>query len=237
MAQKARRRGRRPSRQKSVSKGKRTRRRKEQGQYLASLLWFLGGLTLGALLLLPIFYLGGEGETELPAPGEDPGQAQGEAPAETADSDPAPRDAEPPTQRQRSPTEKEGGGMDYRFYTLLPEMEVDPAPQDRPADPLQEEGATQPIPETQGDEGPTRPEGAEGNFLLQVASFQEHRPAEELKARLALQGLDAEVIEAQLQERGTWYRVRLGPFPDRAQAEDVRSQLAEAGMDSMILQK
>lgn len=237
MAQKARRRGRQPSRQKTASRGKRTRRRKGQGERLASLLWFLGGLTLGALLLLPVFYLGGEGETELPTSGEDSSRAEGEAPTETADSDAPTRNVETPTQGQRSPSREGDSGMDYRFYTLLPEMEVDPAPQEDPPDPPQEEGATEPVPETPEDEAPTRPEGAEGDYLLQVGSFQEHRPAEELKARLALKGLDAEVVEAQLQDRGTWYRVRLGPFPDRAKAEDVRSRLAEGGMDSMILQQ
>lgn len=216
------------------------------GGLLKSFLWFSGGLVLGLLLLLPLFYLGGprpdSSDPAKRAPGTDgdPGPTKG---AEATQGDSGQKQAaNGPTRPGTSPSREEdpGEGMNYRFYTLLPEMEVKVSPgggtppTDEPDGSAREKAPQAPRKEETA--GP--PEGdPRGRFLLQVASFRKSRSAEEMKARLAMRGLQAEVVEAEIEDRGTWYRVRLGPYSDRSAAEEVKSRLAEAGMRSLILQR
>ncbi|MGH8698823.1 MAG: SPOR domain-containing protein, partial [Burkholderiales bacterium] len=49
-------------------------------------------------------------------------------------------------------------------------------------------------------------------YFVQAGAFQNPADADNLKARLALIGLMASVEPASLPDRGTWYRVRLGPY-------------------------
>jgi septal ring-binding cell division protein DamX len=226
--------------------GKRRRRSARGGLpgWLHSLLWFVVGLALGLAVLLPLLFWGGGEGTDTPDKPSRPAQPQS-APEPTP-PEPAPAPAEPtepaeePAARAPEPPEQDAGEGDggYRFYTLLPEMEVEvPEPEpEEPAAPKAEPGA-EPAP------GPAAPqdglpEASEaGRFLVQVAAFRQRKPAEKLKARLALRGLQSRVVSADLGDKGTWHRVRLGPYPGRADAERVRDRLESDGMQGMILRK
>ena len=225
----------------SAPKRNRPNRRKSKSRLPLrdGLIWFGGGVGIGILLLLPLFLF--TGDDEAPPPAEDP-------PAEPRPADPQPADPEPAEpeatsepapeakdapRAQKAPREDEGDG--YRFYTLLPNMEVEV-----PSPPAEEPPSTEPEKEPARPQEPSsaapRPTPA-GEFLLQVASFQQADDAEAMKARLALRGLQAKVVDSDLGDRGTWYRVRLGPYAGRAQAEDVRDRLKRAGLRPMVMRQ
>jgi cell division protein FtsN len=72
-------------------------------------------------------------------------------------------------------------------------------------------------------------------YLLQAGSFQSPSDADNLKARLALLGLEAHVEPTNLPDKGVIYRVRLGPFVKIDEINKVRSQLAQNGIDPTLV--
>ncbi len=78
------------------------------------------------------------------------------------------------------------------------------------------------------------------SFLLQLYSVQSEERAnagwERLKARHGelMAGLAPDVQRADLGERGVFYRLRIGPFTDRASAEALCAQLKERGQDCLV---
>jgi cell division protein FtsN len=65
-------------------------------------------------------------------------------------------------------------------------------------------------------------------YYIQVGAYAHNEDAEQQRAKLAMSGLTARVTEREQTGR-TVYRVRIGPFEARDEAEAVRSQAAEAG--------
>ncbi|MBI2893485.1 MAG: SPOR domain-containing protein [Deltaproteobacteria bacterium] len=61
------------------------------------------------------------------------------------------------------------------------------------------------------------PEGSDGPFTLQVASYQDEGEARRTSARLRGEGFRTFITAADIPDRGTWFRVRIGPF--RSQGE------------------
>lgn len=72
-------------------------------------------------------------------------------------------------------------------------------------------------------------------YFVQAGAFQSPADADNLKARLALLGLQASVEPANLPDRGTWYRVRLGPYSQLDEINRVRSTLAQNGVDAALV--
>ena len=70
--------------------------------------------------------------------------------------------------------------------------------------------------------GPASPAGKEGGYQLQVSSFRTQNEAAHFSDQLRARGHKAYVVEAHVPGRGTWYRVRIGPFPSQAQASSYR---------------
>jgi DedD protein len=58
----------------------------------------------------------------------------------------------------------------------------------------------------------TAPEGHAGGYQLQVSSFHTQAEAEAFAEQLRARGHRAYAVEARVPGRGTWYRVRIGPF-------------------------
>jgi len=71
--------------------------------------------------------------------------------------------------------------------------------------------------------------------MLQIGAFLTSAEAETASARFrqthatTLQGVPSEVRRADLGPRGTWFRVLVGPFPDRSAADSTCSRLKAAG--------
>lgn len=72
-------------------------------------------------------------------------------------------------------------------------------------------------------------------YFVQAGAFQSPADADNLKARLALMGLQASVEPANLPDKGTWYRVRLGPYTQLEEINRVRSTLAQNGVDAALV--
>jgi len=72
-------------------------------------------------------------------------------------------------------------------------------------------------------------------YFIQAGSFQNPAEADNLKAKLALLGLQASVQPALLPDRGTWYRVRLGPYARLGDIDRVRQTLAQNGVEAQMV--
>lgn len=71
--------------------------------------------------------------------------------------------------------------------------------------------------------GPPASAGREGGFQLQVSSFRTQGEADTFATQLRARGHKAYVVEAHVPGRGTWFRVRIGPFPSQHAAASYRS--------------
>ncbi|OBT06687.1 sporulation protein [Shewanella sp. UCD-FRSSP16_17] len=71
---------------------------------------------------------------------------------------------------------------------------------------------------------------SKGPYQMQCASFRKLEPAEEMKAMIAFQGMEAQV-RATTGSSGVWHKVILGPFESKRAAERSRHKLQRAGIN------
>jgi cell division protein FtsN len=108
----------------------------------------------------------------------------------------------------------------FDFYDLLPEMEVV-------------------VPEQELQGAPT-PEGVKqvqqpGTYLLQAGSFRSQEQADQLRARLALLGLETSIQTVSVNNRQTWHRVRVGPYRNLTDLNRARALLKQNGVDAILI--
>src|SRR5665811_252691 len=103
----------------------------------------------------------------------------------------------------------------FEFYKILP-------------------GGEEPVTERQIKQA-SKPGAPVENYLLQVGSFQNPADADNLKARLALLGVEAGVEPINLAEKGTWYRVRVGPYSKVEEINRLRQTLAQNGIEATLV--
>jgi cell division protein FtsN len=72
-------------------------------------------------------------------------------------------------------------------------------------------------------------------FFLQTGSFQNAPDADNLKARLALLGLEAAIQTRTLPEKGVWHRVRVGPYTDVEELNRVREVLKQNNIETALV--
>jgi cell division protein FtsN len=72
-------------------------------------------------------------------------------------------------------------------------------------------------------------------YVLQAGAFQNPADADNLKAKLALLGLEASVEPTNLPDKGVWYRVRLGPYANLDSINQARTQLVQNGVDASLV--
>ena len=72
-------------------------------------------------------------------------------------------------------------------------------------------------------------------YYLQVGSFKDTEDAENLKARIAMLGMEAYVQSADLSEKGMWHRVRVGPFTKIDTIKKTRSSLLQSGIKANLI--
>jgi cell division protein FtsN len=73
------------------------------------------------------------------------------------------------------------------------------------------------------------------NYFIQVGAFQNEADADNMKAKLALQGFEAVVQTATIPEKGVWHRVRVGPLNDITQINKVRGELTTNGFNTDLI--
>ena len=71
---------------------------------------------------------------------------------------------------------------------------------------------------------PSAPVGHEGGYQLQISSFRSAQEATKFADQLRARGHKAYVREAHVAGRGTWYRVRVGPFSSQQAAAAYRGR-------------
>jgi cell division protein FtsN len=72
-------------------------------------------------------------------------------------------------------------------------------------------------------------------YYVQAGSFQNPADADNQKAKLALLGLEAAVEPINLPDKGTWYRVRLGPYARIDELNRVRQSLTQNGIEASLV--
>ena len=119
------------------------------------------------------------------------------------------------------------------------EVETPPpavAPKKPPAPtPQKETTRSEPAPKTPVraalDRGPAKP----GEFTIQVSSYQTREEAKAYSASLERKGFRPFVVAATLNDKGTWYRVRLGRFQNEDDAIEAKLLLAQADIPAWVL--
>jgi cell division protein FtsN len=71
-------------------------------------------------------------------------------------------------------------------------------------------------------------------YFVQAGAYTRTEEAEQQRARLAMMGLDARITEREQSGR-TMYRVRIGPYAGRDQAEAAKGQIDTAGIESVLV--
>ena len=72
-------------------------------------------------------------------------------------------------------------------------------------------------------------------FFLQAGAFQSAPDADNLKARLALLGIEASIQTTSLPEKGVWHRVRVGPYTSVEELNRTRDTLKQNGVDTTLI--
>ncbi|MBS1190603.1 MAG: Sporulation related protein [Rhodocyclaceae bacterium] len=129
----------------------------------------------------------------------------------------------------------------FQFYDILP-GKTDAVPGGKPAAEAKKEEAKKEDAkkeEAKKDEPKkeeAKKEESKQPIFLQAGSFTKPNDADNLKANLALMGVEASVQQVMVQDK-TFYRVRLGPYNRIEEVNKVRSELAKAGIDASLVKK
>jgi cell division protein FtsN len=106
----------------------------------------------------------------------------------------------------------------YDFYDALPKFEMV-------------------VPEKDKDVRPdikTIPETRKGVYVLQVGSYKNFADADRVRAKLALQGVDAKVQKVSI-DSDTWHRIRIGPISNLDELNRLRAILHKADVDALVI--
>lgn len=114
------------------------------------------------------------------------------------------------------------GERKFEFYDILEGKK-----QATPGAAAPEPAAPAPRPETQAATG--------GGSYLQVGAFQKKADADNLRARLAMLGFEANVLSVEVPDKGTMHRVRVGPFASPEEMNRARNQLSQNGVPATVV--
>ena len=122
----------------------------------------------------------------------------------------------------------------FEFYQILP-GEKDASTKDSknvPRKPVETSAETP----TQAPKTADRPPGAIRElYFLQAGAFQSESDADNLKAKIAFIGLAANVKPVTLPDKGTLFRVRLGPYQSLEEVNRIKSALSENGVGAAVV--
>jgi len=79
------------------------------------------------------------------------------------------------------------------------------------------------------------PAASKDIYFIQAGAFQNPADADNQKARLAMLGFESNVEPTNLPDKGTFYRVRLGPYARVEELNRVRQSLAQNGIDANLV--
>lgn len=73
------------------------------------------------------------------------------------------------------------------------------------------------------------------SYSLQAGAFQSESDAENLKAKIAFAGMEATVRPVNLPDKGTLYRVRLGPYRSLDEVNRIKAALSQNGISAAVV--
>ncbi|MDP1606407.1 MAG: SPOR domain-containing protein [Rhodocyclaceae bacterium] len=76
---------------------------------------------------------------------------------------------------------------------------------------------------------------ASQGMFLQVGAFQKTADAENLKARIAMLGFEANILEVDVPDKGVLHRVRTGPYANADEMNRARNQLSQNGIPATVV--
>jgi cell division protein FtsN len=120
----------------------------------------------------------------------------------------------------------------FEFYTMLPgEKEVT----DKEAKAAAAR-AKEPPAKTGPGSSPSQPKPHTGEtYWLQAGAFADEKEADNLKAKIAMTGVEASVRPADIPDKGTLFRVRLGPYQSLEDANRIKVALSQNGVGATII--
>lgn len=71
------------------------------------------------------------------------------------------------------------------------------------------------------------------SYIIQAGSTQAMNEADQLRAKLALMGIESKIQKAKV-ESVTWYRVKIGPYTQMSSVNTIMSRLQSNGMKPVI---
>jgi len=71
-------------------------------------------------------------------------------------------------------------------------------------------------------------------YFVQLGAFRSAQEAENQRAKWSLDGIDTKVSEREQSGRMV-YRVRMGPYDHRTDAEEVKSKLDASGLEAALV--
>ena len=71
------------------------------------------------------------------------------------------------------------------------------------------------------------------SYVIQAGSSQDFKDADQLKAKLALMGIESKIQKAKV-ESAIWYRVKIGPYSQMGSVNTIMSRLQKNGMKPVI---
>lgn len=87
------------------------------------------------------------------------------------------------------------------------------------------------------DSTPTASTKAKKIYYLQASSFSSFKQADQVKARLILQGMDVDIRSSKSSSGKTWYKVVTGPYQTRSKMAAAKSKLVNQGLNPLVLSK
>lgn len=176
------------------------------------------GLVIGVLIAFGVvWYL-----NKMPLPFQD----KSSRPDKTETKPAAPAAQQTPQALPGKPGDKVDEKPRFEFYKILPSGQ-EPAPAGGDAKQPPPQAGPQPA------AAPT-PQTTEA-FYLQAGAFQKSTDADNLKAKLALMGLETNLQEVNVPDKGVMHRVRVGPFAKLEDMNRVRNQLSQNGIQATVI--
>lgn len=96
-------------------------------------------------------------------------------------------------------------------------------------------GVDEPATEQQLKEAQKKTPATKEAFFLQAGAFQNASDADNMKARLALLGVEAAIQTTSVPDKGVWHRVRIGPYTSVEQLNQTRETLKHNGVETTLV--
>jgi len=96
-------------------------------------------------------------------------------------------------------------------------------------------GSEEPVTEQQMKEAQKKSAAAKEAFFLQAGAFQNAPDADNLKARLALLGVETSIQTTTVPDKGVWHRVRIGPYTSIEELTRTRNTLKQNGIETTLI--